>query len=737
MNTEELYKGNWIWNPSAEKKNAYVNFVRDFTVNAVSGSAQLLVCADTEYAVWINGKFVSCGQWRDYPAYLRYDTLAIAPFLTKGENRIVIKVYYQGEKSLQYAIGQAGLWYRIENGDEVIVSDENTLTSLAQEYASGELFKTTMQLGYGFSYDANKDVDLFSKTALTQSEVRREVTVYPRPINKLVLSYDYERKIVAQGYFKREREEETVAKTMQHDFLSSRFFEEVFDGEKTFPGKIMAKSNNDVYFVIDLGDETCGYLHFDIDTSENAFVDISYGEHLKDLRVRSHVGGRNFANRCICKGGRFQFTYYFKRVAGRYMQVHVSNFQHLTVYDVGVIRADYAVKHTGKFLCGDSLHEKIHDVAKNTLLCCMHDHFEDSPWREQGLYASDSRYQMLSGYYAFSEFAMPKSSHELMARSVRYNGYVNGCAPTDIDIYLPSFSLIWFFAVKDYLDYSGDTAMLENLWNQMTAMLDGYVGNMRNGIGVPPYDAGVFHFYEWTEGGRLGKPGHPTPNIHPEDGFYDGLYNVFLCMALQSGAEIAKKLNKGTEAEKYTGIVQELRQTINMLFYDEEKKLYSSYSVKGVHTHYGELMQSMAILSGVADETKAGHIRAVLADKNNGLVKIMLSYNVYKYEALLQQNNEYLAFVLDDIKELWGNMLFQDSKTFWESYGGADDFEDGGSLCHGWTCLPIYIYYRYVLGITPEFMRGETEEVNCSDYFPKLYGEVETLKGKKIVRSGR
>ena len=154
----------------------------------------------------------------------------------------------------------------------------------------------------------------------------------------------------------------------------------------------------------------------------------------------------------------------------------------------------------------------------------------------------------------------------------------------------------------------------------------------------------------------------------------------------------------------------------------------------------GKIGQGFLILLGVGpedNEEKCRYLRAVLADKDNGLVKIMLSYTIYKYDALLQKDNTNLPFVLDEIKELWGNMLFQDSKTFWESYGGADDFEDGGSLCHGWTCLPIYIYYRYVLGITPEFMRGETEEVNCSDYFPKLYGEVETLKGKKIVRSGR
>ena len=255
MNTDKVFKGNWIWNPSAEKKNAYVNFVRDFDINVVSASAQLYICADTEYAVWINEEYVSSGQWRDYPEYRRYDAIEIAQFLKTGENRIVIKAYYQGEPSMQYTVGDAGLWFRIENGEDTIVSDENTYTSLAEEYACGEMFKTTMQLGYGFLYHAQKEKNLFEDNLLTKSDVQGEVTLYPRPTKRLVLSDNYERKVIAQGYFKRDQEDGTIAKMMQHDFLSSRFFEEVFEGEKILPGEITAKENRDIYFIIDLGNE--------------------------------------------------------------------------------------------------------------------------------------------------------------------------------------------------------------------------------------------------------------------------------------------------------------------------------------------------------------------------------------------------------------------------------------------------------------------------------------------------
>lgn len=129
---ECTYKGKWIWNISAEKKNAYVNFVRDFEIKEVSVSAQFFICADTEYALWINGDFISCGQYKDFPNHLCYDTLQIGKYLVEGKNTILIKVYYQGEESMQYAQGDAGLWFMLQNGDTCITSDKNVLTYVAE-----------------------------------------------------------------------------------------------------------------------------------------------------------------------------------------------------------------------------------------------------------------------------------------------------------------------------------------------------------------------------------------------------------------------------------------------------------------------------------------------------------------------------------------------------------------------------------------------------------------------------
>ena len=39
-------------------------------------------------------------------------------------------------------------------------------------------------------------------------------------------------------------------------------------------------------------------------------------------------------------------------------------------------------------------------------------------------------------------------------------------------------------------------------------------------------------------------------------------------------------------------------------------------------------------------------------------------------------------------------MLDDGSTTVWETLEGAEAFHNAGSLCHGWSAVPIYVYHR-------------------------------------------
>ena len=86
----------------------------------------------------------------------------------------------------------------------------------------------------------------------------------------------------------------------------------------------------------------------------------------------------------------------------------------------------------------------------------MHDHYEDTPWREQALYAMDSRNQMLCGYHAFGEYAFPCANLLLMSKAERKDGLLSICFPNADELTIPSFTLHYFTAVEEYTAYSGD-----------------------------------------------------------------------------------------------------------------------------------------------------------------------------------------------------------------------------------------------------------------------------------------
>jgi hypothetical protein len=80
---------------------------------------------------------------------------------------------------------------------------------------------------------------------------------------------------------------------------------------------------------------------------------------------------------------------------------------------------------------------------------------------------------------------------------------------------------------------------------------------------------------------------------------------------------------------------------------------------------------------------------------NGELVECSLSMKVLEYDALLNTDAEiYREYVLKEIRTNYKRMLDADSDTVWETIKGASDFRNAGSLCHGWSAIPIYIYHK-------------------------------------------
>ena len=64
----------------------------------------------------------------------------------------------------------------------------------------------------------------------------------------------------------------------------------------------------------------------------------------------------------------------------------------------------------------------------------------------------------------------------------------------------------------------------------------------------------------------------------------------------------------------------------------------------------------------------------------------------------MTQHEKYGDWVKADILNIWGGMLRKGATSFWETEEGAKAFDNAGSLCHGWSAVPLYIWGKYFAG---------------------------------------
>ncbi len=687
----------WIWNNAPAKNDEYVDFA--VTVDAVKDKQYTLTLAsDSNYALYINGDLAEFGQFADYPHHTVADVLDITKHLKEGENKLSFIVWYYGADTQTYIHGEAGFIFEItENGTPIIWSSNNTLSRYSKGYVPHEEKMISGQLGYTYHFDA-KQYDGFWETGIGDGFApsrEAEGISYdfsPRPVKNLVLEDRLDPRICQEGYFTYQDENADAHIKMQDAFISNEHFGSLYNKMSNFSdGFVLGNSgeisDKGVYFIIDLGSENVGFLDLDIELPYDCTIDIGYGEHLDDGRCRTAI--RNFSAVYDGKQGRNKFLNQFRRFGCRYLQffIHANTAK---VYYAGLCPTTYPV-NIKKYESGNVLRDTIYSVCQNTLLQCMHEHYEDCPWREQALYCMDSRNQMLCGYYAFNEYQFPRASLELMTYGVMPSGLLSICYPCGNDLLIPSFSAVFFIQMYEYIKYSGDKSLAEEKYDVLTSLIERFIKQIDDtGVLINFTENGSWNFYEWSDdlAGRIG--GYQEP-------YHEACLSAFASLALKNMAMISEALGKRDDTARYSGIAEKLNKNITEAFYNKDVGLFEN-RIETQNGNYSVLTNSLCLLCGAADEVDKTRIFEIL--KTNGKADVgvhvtpnTLSMNCFRFDALIAADREaYKDVILRELDTDYLYMLRNGATAFWETIDGADAFGQAGSLCHGWSALPIYYY---------------------------------------------
>ncbi len=708
----------WIWTSAEDTgKDIYRCFRKKFSVDPESLCNRIFldISVDSLYTVFINGTRCKATQFSDVPPQKTLSSIDITDLIREGENAIAVRVHYIGTDFSTYCPGDPGLYALIRSGETFLEqTGDDWKCAPDPTYRSGLCTKLTSQLGYVFEYNASGE-DLWfhpgfddSAWAFAQVPSFAARTLEPRPTPFLAELPSPEVKIVQAGYIRRFSGEGTFAEAVSSDYLLPARMEQIFanqtfsDGSTclvvklkpdntvplTFTG--LEKQSNGYYLIADLGRETVGYIYLRLKASAGTVVDIAHGEHLDDGRVRAANNGRNFADRYLCCEGDNVFIHPLRRIGARYLELHVSShIGPVSVLYAGVVPVELPLPEKEGFRTDDRLFQQVHKVAADTLKLCMHEHYEDCPWREQALYAYDSRNQMLYAYYLWGNYDFAAASLDLLGRSYGGQGYIGIIAPSKRPdmLTIPSFTMVWITELYEHFLHTGSLKLFKKFTSVVDDILDKALARKdpESSLYYNEKKGNIWNFYEWTE------------NLSRQDIFPQSPYNLYLREALLSAATLHEADGNPERARSFRETAAALGLQIERTFRDPKEGGYSTLLPGTVRLN--EHVQALMLFHNLVPEDM---IRTVFESLSSGKL-VPISYSAFSYfvRALMPLGPEARAFVEKTIAGQFEPPVLSGATSLWETSFGADDFAFAGSLCHAWSSIHVYYAGAYVLGVTP------------------------------------
>ncbi len=733
---------NTIWNKHIPRKDSYHRFRRSFVWDGKKDVA-VRIAADSTFVLYVNGKRCPVSQTADFPEDRTYSEYNITSLLFPGKNILAVEVHYIGENFLTYRTGQAFLYCSI-SGEKADASGWKTAPAVP--WKNGLCQKVSGQLGYTFCYDARLEDNWlcqdYDDSAWDDAvSASYNWTFSLRKVPQLTELPVPETELVQHGTLFRRKELATPAATCNADFLRNELFHEncfskydesqKIDGIirtriKLRPGFVFRKLNpdeigNGYYAILDLKQETVGYPCIDLTAPAGTVVDIVHGEHLGSGRCRADIFGRNFTDRYICRDGQNTFCYTHRRLGLRYLELHIIPPQkdsEIILNQASVIPLELPLPEQAELDTEDRLLKRIMDVSIRTLLLCMHEHYEDCPWREQGLYAYDSRNQILYGYYVWGNYDFAEASLDLLGKSFDGDRYLALTSPGLTTLTIPVFTLVWITELCEFMMYSGRTGLFEKWRNLADLILDRALDS--EDPEVPglyhPGEKGnyIWNFCEWN-----GQLSSLTGNAQAP-------FNLYLHEALLSAAKMHRYTGNPDRAEYLTDTAEKLGKTIEKTFYDPEWKCYRASLAEDPERY--EHIQAVMLAENLVPEEKTPEILELFRRKK--LRGIDLSALRYFVRAMAENGADARQYLQQELREILEPVILSGATSLWETRRGSEDFISAGSLCHGWSSVMPYFCGAVMLGVMPlePGFRKFSLRPYCGD-MTRLDGEIPTPHG--------
>ena len=656
ISTEEKsdWQAEWIWDKdNLTEKNVWMCLSKTVSIDKIPESLVADIAADSKYWLYINGETVvfEGGVKRgpdENSGY--YDSIDIAPYLTKGENSICALVWYwDNETSYSYnSSGQGGFIFEAVGEDVAIISDSSWKVKRNSAYVDSNLYVPNYRLPeYSIYFDAREDMGNWT-------------------------SADYD--------------------TSSWENAT----EYALGGEGAY-GKLYPRG---IPFLKDYGlkayENSADYENHKVTKlfGEKITVDIPYNAQLTPyLKIIAPEGKKIRITTENTLIGAVSTTYITKEGEQEFEALGWFNGEHITykipkgvtVVSLMYRETGYDSNFSGNFVSDDEFMNSLWQKSLRTLYVTMRDNFMDCPDRERAQWWGDVTSEMIMTMYSMdsSSYLLYQKGVEAMLSHIDETKVLQTVVPISGDYFeLPVQQLAVIVGFMTYYEYTGDKAFIEKVYDASLDYLKLWEIGENN---LVVHRSGSWDWPDW------GSKADMT-----------AIENAWVYYALSAVEEMADILGKDEDVS----FIGERKETIakgyEALWIDDG---FKSEDVKKPD----DRANALAVLAGLATKEQYGAILNVLTTTKNSspymeyyVLEALCKMGEYE-KAQERIKDRYEDMVNEDYSTLW---------EFWNSWQGTMNHAwSGGPLVimskHFAGIAPTEAGYEKV-EINPQYALSDT-----------------------------
>ena len=473
---------------------------------------------------------------------------------------------------------------------------------------------------------------------------------------------------------------------------------------------------------------TNAYITLKFSRGKNAGISMRYAESLFDnlnkfgsrKGNRDSVEGKDFNGRedRVISAGTDQQSYttlYWRSF--RYIKLTISTKEEpLLIDDIYGTFTGYPFKFNAVLNTENTEIKKILEVGWRTARLCAMETYFDCPYYEQLQYIGDTRIQAMISYYNSGDDRLARNAINLSDHSRLTEGVTQSRWPTHDAQIISTFSLWYIGLLHDYWMYRGDSNFIKDKLVGERAVLDFFSkyqqpdGSLKN----TPF----WTFVDWANGKNwfMGSPPKSTAGS-------SAILDLQLLWAYQWAADMESETGMKAYAALYRQRAAKLKQTIQLKYWDNDKKLYADTEDK---TMFSQHANALAILTGMVQQADFNSFSKKLLE-DASLTQCTIYFKYYLNQALVKagMGNEYMHWL-----DVWRNSI-KIGLTTWPE---ESNLQNTRSDCHAWGASPNIEFFRTVLGIdsdAPGFTKIKIEP-HLGD-LTNVSGEIPHPEGKVVV----